>query len=123
MGPACSPHFSGMHSIAVPAIGQAWPRGAARLISPCLLRAHAKWRPTPSAASHRGLAHTWCLRREAWGLSLEDSWVWELDSSSEAKWSRHMVVRVPGAAFASNAAMGAFVRELLAKPQVGEGTC
>ena len=58
----------------------------------------------------------WC--RKQWGLELEDSWVWELDSSSPAKWSRHLVVACPRHAFASNLAMGDFVRGLLTPEQV-----
>jgi hypothetical protein len=56
--------------------------------------------------------------RDLWGLVLEDSWVWELDSSSGAKWSRHIVVRMPGAAFGNNLAMGAFVQQIMARPLV-----
>ena len=40
-------------------------------------------------------------------------WVVELDSSTPAKFSRHLLVRVPGAAFASNFHAGAFVQSLL----------
>lgn len=40
----------------------------------------------------------------------------ELDSSTPAKFSRHLLVRVPGAAFASNFHAGAFVQSLL-EPQ------
>lgn len=58
------------------------------------------------------------LCREQWGLELEDSWVWELDSSSPAKWSRHLIVTCPHHAFASNLAMGDFVRGLLTPEQV-----
>ena len=58
------------------------------------------------------------LCREQWGLELEDSWVWELDSSSPAKWSRHLIVTCPHHAFASNLAMGDFVRSLLTPEQV-----
>ena len=48
----------------------------------------------------------------------------ELDSSTPAKFSRHLLVRVPGAAFASNFHAGAFVQSLLdpqpcADPQPG----
>lgn len=39
-------------------------------------------------------------------------WVVELDSTTERKFSRHLVVALPGATFASNAQVGAFVREL-----------
>ena len=36
----------------------------------------------------------------------------ELDSTTEQKFSRHVVVLIPSAAFASNVHVGAFVREL-----------
>lgn len=58
------------------------------------------------------------LCRQRWGLELEDGWVWELDSSSRAKWSRHLVVACPCHAFANNLAMGDFVRSLLTPEQV-----
>lgn len=58
--------------------------------------------------------------RELWGLRLEDGWVWELDSSSPAKWSRHIIVVVPGRAFPSNLALGAFVTQILSLPQVSQ---
>ncbi|KAK9844115.1 hypothetical protein WJX81_004810 [Elliptochloris bilobata] len=47
------------------------------------------------------------------GLALAPEWVVELDSSTPAKFSRHLVVRVPGAAFASNFHVGAFVKSLV----------
>ena len=40
------------------------------------------------------------------------SWALELDSSTASKFSRHVIVRAPGVAFASNAHVGAFVREV-----------
>ena len=58
------------------------------------------------------------LCRRLWGLELEDRWVWELDSSSPAKWSRHLVVACPHHAFPTNLAMGDFVRSLLTPEQV-----
>ncbi|EIE21146.1 hypothetical protein COCSUDRAFT_43486 [Coccomyxa subellipsoidea C-169] len=58
--------------------------------------------------------------RELWGLQLEDGWVWELDSSSPAKWSRHIIVVVPGRAFPSNLALGAFVTQILSLPQAAQ---
>ena len=42
------------------------------------------------------------------------SWVLELESSSATKFSRHLVVRLPGAAWASNAHVGTLVLGLLA---------
>ncbi|KAI3426242.1 hypothetical protein D9Q98_008618 [Chlorella vulgaris] len=50
--------------------------------------------------------------RASFQLDMQDSWVLELDSSTEAKFSRHVVVRLPDAAFASNAHVGAFVLQL-----------
>ncbi|CAL8469241.1 g8782 [Coccomyxa elongata] len=58
--------------------------------------------------------------RELWGLQLEDEWVWELDSSSPDKWSRHIIVVVPGRAFPNNLALGAFVNQLLSLPQAAQ---
>ena len=56
--------------------------------------------------------------RKKWGLELEDSWLWELDSSSPAKWSRHLIVTCPRHAFPNNLAMGEFVCSLLTPEQV-----
>ncbi|KAL4448454.1 hypothetical protein ABPG75_005673 [Micractinium tetrahymenae] len=60
--------------------------------------------------------------RGSFQLDLQPGWVLELDSSTEAKFSRHLVVRIPGAAFASSAHAGAFVLQLCAaaKEQRGE---
>ena len=40
----------------------------------------------------------------------------ELDSSSPTKFSRHLLVRVPGWAFSNNAEVGAFVRAITHSP-------
>ncbi|BDA45013.1 probable DNA-directed primase/polymerase protein at C-terminar half [Coccomyxa sp. Obi] len=58
--------------------------------------------------------------RELWGLQLEDEWVWELDSSCPDKWSRHIIVVVPGRAFPNNLALGAFVNQILSLPQAAQ---
>ena len=42
----------------------------------------------------------------------------ELESSTPAKWSRHLLVRLPGAAFADNRHMGRFVGALLDAAEV-----
>lgn len=47
-------------------------------------------------------------------LELEESWVLELDSSSPKKFSRHVIVRIPGAAFQNNFHVGAFVKDMCA---------
>lgn len=43
------------------------------------------------------------------GVAIEDPGILELDSSTETKFSRHLIVRLPGAAFASNLHAGAVV--------------
>jgi hypothetical protein len=52
--------------------------------------------------------------QEKFQLVLEDSWVLELDSSSPHKFSRHIIVRIPGAAFQNNFHVGAFVKDMCA---------
>ena len=51
-------------------------------------------------------------------MELDRAGVVELDSSTPAKWSRHLVVRLPGHAFADNGHMGRFVEALLDAPEV-----
>lgn len=51
-------------------------------------------------------------------MELQDGWVWELDSSSPTKWSRHLIVTCPGHAFPNNLVMGTFVRSLLSLSEV-----
>ncbi|KAI8465538.1 MAG: hypothetical protein J3K34DRAFT_461346 [Monoraphidium minutum] len=50
-----------------------------------------------------------------WGLALQPEWVLELDSTTPDKFSRHLVVRAPGAAFRDNIAAGAFVAAVLGR--------
>lgn len=52
------------------------------------------------------------LRRRHFGLGLDRRCVYELDSSTPAKFSRHLTVRLPGHAFANNHAMGKFVGQV-----------
>ncbi|CAM8906009.1 unnamed protein product [Rhodiola kirilowii] len=44
-----------------------------------------------------------------------DDWIVELDSSTADKFSRHLIVRVPGAAFKDNIHAGAFVAEICSR--------
>lgn len=46
------------------------------------------------------------------GLEMQDDWVIELDSSSSTKFSRHIILLIPGKIFANNAHIGAFIYEL-----------
>lgn len=53
-----------------------------------------------------------CLQcRFGFGLSLDS--IVELDSTTDAKWSRHLVLPLAGRAWASNLHAGAFVGEVL----------
>jgi hypothetical protein len=56
-----------------------------------------------------------CPCRRNFGLALDlDTDVYELDSTTPDKFSRHLVLRLPGHAFASNLAAGQFVGAVLA---------
>ncbi len=52
--------------------------------------------------------------QEKFQLEMEDSWVLEMDSSSPRKFSRHVIVKIPGAAFQNNFHVGAFVKDMCA---------
>ncbi|KAF9602333.1 hypothetical protein IFM89_026538 [Coptis chinensis] len=45
----------------------------------------------------------------------EEDWVIELDSSTEEKFSRHLIIRVPKSAFKDNSHAGAFVAEVCSR--------
>lgn len=66
-----------------------------RLLAAVSVAAHAKFDIAPIATSAEAIT--------------------ELDSSTAAKFSRHLVVRLPGVAFASTRDVGAFVAALLAE--------
>ncbi|WPT14083.1 DNA-directed primase/polymerase protein [Picochlorum sp. SENEW3] len=53
--------------------------------------------------------------REGFSLEFPDANVYELDSSSEAKFSRHLIVRIENYAFYNNIAVGDFVAQVLAE--------
>ena len=56
--------------------------------------------------------------RQLFNIELQPGHVWELDSSQPNKFSRHIVVCLPKAAFACTAAVGRFVAQLLARYEV-----
>lgn len=56
--------------------------------------------------------------RQRWGIELDKTQLVELDSSTPAKWSRHLIVRLAGCAFHNNGHMGRFVEALLYAPEV-----
>ncbi|KAL2613796.1 hypothetical protein R1flu_025488 [Riccia fluitans] len=49
---------------------------------------------------------------EIYALEYDHSWAIELDSSTKDKFSRHVIIRVPGAAFRDNSNVGLFVGEI-----------
>jgi hypothetical protein len=53
-----------------------------------------------------------CPCRRHFDLVLDPRCVYELDSSTPAKFSRHLTLRLPGHAFANNHAMGKFVAQV-----------
>eukprot|EP00889_Picochlorum_renovo_P008392 jgi/Picre1/35422/NNA_002884.t1 len=57
----------------------------------------------------------WKRLREGFSLEFPDTNVYELDSSSEAKFSRHLIVRIENHAFYNNIAVGDFVAQVLAE--------
>ena len=60
----------------------------------------------------------WIFRRERWGMAVQRDWFTELDSSTDAKFSRHVTLRLPGRAFACNRRAGAFIASVLASETV-----
>ncbi|KAI3435784.1 hypothetical protein D9Q98_001842 [Chlorella vulgaris] len=60
------------------------------------------------------LVHVAAQLRLHFGLRLDPRCVYELDSSTPDKFSRHLTLRLPGHAFATNHAMGKFVAQVLA---------
>eukprot|EP00887_Chlorella_sp_A99_P007573 scaffold28.g7573.t1 len=59
--------------------------------------------------------------QERFGLELQPDWVLELDSSTATKFSRHLIIRIPGAAFATNAHAGALVAALCLRARQRRG--
>lgn len=49
---------------------------------------------------------------DVFGFHYDPSWTLELDSSTAEKFSRHLVIHIPGAAFKDNSHAGAFVGEI-----------
>lgn len=58
------------------------------------------------------------MRRERWDIAVQRDWFTELDSSTDAKFSRHVTLRLPGRAFACNRHVGAFLASVLASEKV-----
>lgn len=50
----------------------------------------------------------------AFGINFDPAWVMELESDAPHKFSRHLIIQIPGMAFANNLHVGAFVNEVCA---------
>lgn len=46
-------------------------------------------------------------------ITMDEKWIIEFDSSSDVKFSRHVIVRLPGAAFLDNSHVGYFANEII----------
>ncbi|KAK9846112.1 hypothetical protein WJX84_012061, partial [Apatococcus fuscideae] len=57
--------------------------------------------------------HCW----QTWGFELQEDWILELDSSTAVKFSRHVILQIPGHAFASCYMISRFVTAILASPE------
>ena len=42
----------------------------------------------------------------------------ELSSDTDEKFSRHLIIRLPGHAFENNASVGSFINRMMARPEV-----
>ena len=51
-------------------------------------------------------------------LNVQPEWIYELDSSHSGKFSRHLLLRIPGVALVNNWAVGHLVGQILAEPEV-----
>lgn len=56
--------------------------------------------------------------RQRWQIQLDRTQIIELESSTPAKWSRHLIVWLPGCGFKHNGHMGRFVEALLDAQEV-----
>ena len=52
------------------------------------------------------------LTQETFGVDWDPSWVMELESAAEHKFSRHLIIQIPGRAFANNLHVGHFVTQV-----------
>ena len=58
------------------------------------------------------------VHRQHWSLEIARELIVELDSSTKEKFSRHLVIKIPGHAFETNAVAHFFVNRLVAQPEV-----
>ena len=54
----------------------------------------------------------WIGMQARFDTVMDNAWVMELDSLAEEKFSRHIIIRIPGKAFAHNIHVGALVKQI-----------
>ena len=69
---------------------------------------HETWHTPFWCSSH----HIADVVQAKFGLIMTDTWLMELESIAEHKFSRHIIITIPGKAFAHNIHVGAFVNEV-----------
>lgn len=84
--------------------------------SPCSTRQYCLNWVTILVMQAKALSKFVC--RDLWDIALEQSNIVELDSSTDVKFSKHLIVKIPGHAFEDNSAVGSFVHQLLGMPEV-----
>ncbi|XP_062120315.1 uncharacterized protein LOC133834658 isoform X2 [Humulus lupulus] len=57
----------------------------------------------------------WEALRDKFSIEGSKEWIVELDSSTEGKFSRHLIIRIPKTAFKDNSHAGAFVNEICSR--------
>ncbi|XP_077247420.1 DNA primase isoform X2 [Tasmannia lanceolata] len=58
---------------------------------------------------------------DKYSIQGDQEWIIELDSSTEEKFSRHLIIRIPETAFKDNLHVGAFVAEVCSRISSGRG--
>nr|XP_043617965.1 DNA-directed primase/polymerase protein [Erigeron canadensis] len=58
---------------------------------------------------------------EKYSIEGDTNWIVELDSSTKDKFSRHLIIRLPGVAFKDNIHVGAFVAEICSRIHIARG--
>uniref|UniRef100_A0A0D3GQS4 DNA-directed primase/polymerase protein n=1 Tax=Oryza barthii TaxID=65489 RepID=A0A0D3GQS4_9ORYZ len=61
------------------------------------------------------VAVTFSALHDKYSIEGQEEWIIELDSSTEEKFSRHLIIRIPKTAFKDNSHVGAFISEICSR--------
>ncbi|EEE67132.1 hypothetical protein OsJ_24177 [Oryza sativa Japonica Group] len=61
------------------------------------------------------VAATFSALHDKYSIEGQEEWIIELDSSTEEKFSRHLIIRIPKTAFKDNSHVGAFISEICSR--------